>query len=402
MKAHILFIADGRSPTTQSWIRHTQTLNYRTSLISTYPCQPLENLENFEVQPIAFSRFSRGSNHKNTSAKKSPLRDLRKRITPILQFIRYRLGPLTVTQDQGKYQDLLKAIKPDLVHALRIPYEGMLASFTPPNIPLIVSTWGNDLTLHANKGWLMGRLTRRCLSRVDGLISDTQRDARLAIDWGLQPSKPKLVTVGSGGIDLAAIQASQGFSPSKYGIPKNATWVVNPRGLRPGSVHQEVFFEAIPKVHQRHPEVCFLCPNLASLKEAESWVQTFNLDDRTFLLPRLPQNELWSLFKLSRVFVSPSSHDGTPNALLEAMACGCFPIVGDIESMREWLTDGENGFLINPHDSNALAEGICKALEGPQLINEAADQNLAIIKNKAALNQTLPRIAAFYERFTTR
>ena len=41
--------------------------------------------------------------------------------------------------------------------------------------------------------------------------------------------------------------------------------------------------------------------------------------------------------------VSPSTHDGTPNTLLEGMACGSFPIVGDLESLREWIEPGLTG-----------------------------------------------------------
>lgn len=51
------------------------------------------------------------------------------------------------------------------------------------------------------------------------------------------------------------------------------------------------------------------------------------------------------LFRLSSVAVSPSLHDGTPNTLLEAMDCGCIIVTGDIESVREWINDGENGSL---------------------------------------------------------
>jgi hypothetical protein len=37
------------------------------------------------------------------------------------------------------------------VHALRIPFEGMLGSYTPAGIPFVAATWGNDLTLHARR-----------------------------------------------------------------------------------------------------------------------------------------------------------------------------------------------------------------------------------------------------------
>jgi glycosyltransferase involved in cell wall biosynthesis len=36
------------------------------------------------------------------------------------------------------------------------------------------------------------------------------------------------------------------------------------------------------------------------------------------------------------------------------MACGCYPVVGDIESLREWITPGVNGSLIDPGDVKAL------------------------------------------------
>jgi hypothetical protein len=44
---------------------------------------------------------------------------------------------------------LAAEIKPDIVHALRIPFEGMLATAAQLPIPLAVTIWGNDLTLHA-------------------------------------------------------------------------------------------------------------------------------------------------------------------------------------------------------------------------------------------------------------
>lgn len=65
MNAHILIVADGRSPTTRSWIQHIQSLGYALSLISTYPCEPPESLKHFHVLPIAFSRFSTGSSEKS-------------------------------------------------------------------------------------------------------------------------------------------------------------------------------------------------------------------------------------------------------------------------------------------------------------------------------------------------
>ncbi len=399
MKAHVLIVADGRSPTTKRWIENIQALDYQVSMISTYPCKRLDGLAHFNVLPIALSQFSSVRNTSGNSERQSIVKSMARRFMPLFQTLRYHLGPLTIPRVAGDYQKLLEKIKPDLVHALRIPYEGMLASFTPEAFPMVVAVWGNDLTLHARGSLLMKRWTRRCLKRADGLTSDTHRDTALAKDWGLHPGAPTLVVPGSGGLNLEAIRKADSFDPDHYGIPDSAAWIVNPRGLRPGSVHQKVFFAAIPQILKERPEVVFICPGLKGKHNVEGWIQSLGIGERAFLLPLLPQEELWSLMKRCPVFVSPSSHDGTPNSFLEALACGCFPVVGDINSLREWIEPGKNGLLVNPQDPDALANAILSSLRHPEVRETAADKNLALIKERAAQEATRPQIESFYEQF---
>lgn len=400
MKAHILIIADGRSPTTQSWIRNIQSYDYRVSLISTFNCTPLPYLENFHILPVAFSRFGSEQGAIKTELPKKDYKSILKRFSALLQKLRYWLGPLTLLKYAKPYKILVDQIQPDFVHALRIPFEGMLGSFTPKKFPFIAATWGNDLTLHAKGSPFMRLFTKRCLHRADGLTSDTHRDIQLAKDWGLNPLSPILVVPGSGGIDLQKIHNAREFNFEEYGISSSGPWVVNPRGMRPGSVHQDVFFRAIPKILEKQPDVCFICPGLKGIGQIEEWVKALKIQNNTFLLPKLPQVQLWALFKKSSIFVSPSSHDGTPNSLLESMACGNFPVVGDIESMHEWIEDGVNGYLVNPQDPDKLAEAILNALTDKALIVRAKQHNHVILHERAELCATLPMIDTYYAHIT--
>lgn len=398
MKGHVLIVADGRSPTALSWIKNIQSLNYKVSLISSFQCEKPVGVDHFHILPIAFSRFSTGTASPKKEGSGQRLKPFIKRFAPLLQKFRYILGPFSLLRFKGPYQNFVKEIDPDFVHALRIPFEGMLASYTPKDIPLIVAIWGNDLTLHAKGSWLMGKFTNQCLTRADGLTSDTRRDIRLAKEMGLKHKAPALYVPGSGGLDWEAIQKAPKFN-NHYGIPENTDWVVNPRGLRPGSVHQEVFFEAIPKVLAKRPNTSFVCPNLKSQPQAQAWMDEFNITGQTFLLPKLPQSKLWGLLKKSVLFISPSSHDGTPNTMLEAMACECVPILGNIESMREWVENGQNGLLVDPHDPEALAQAILDALQQPKFLDQANRINKEILQKRATEEVTLPRIDNFYSQF---
>jgi len=400
MTSHILILADGRSPTTQSWVKNIQTVGYQVSLISTFPCSPLEGLREFHVLPIAFSRYA-GGGHNSTYSRNSQfsIKNGVRQFAPLFQSLRYFLGPLSLLWYVKPYQRLIETIQPDIVHALRIPFEGMLGSFTPSTTPFLTATWGNDLTLHARGSWLMRRLTQRCLEHAAGLTSDTQRDVRLAQQMGLTATAPTLVVPGSGGLNLEAIQASTDFDAEHYGIPTSGDWVVNPRGIRPGSVHQEAFIAAIPRVLEKHTDAVFICPSLSGNDAIREQVTRLGIEKQTFLLPKLSQPALWALFKKAQVFVSPSSHDGTPNTLLEAIACGCFPVAGDIESLREWICPGENGLLVNPANPDEIADAIIHSLNSPDLRRAAARKNLEMIKQRADQNAIHPKIKQFYNQF---
>jgi len=201
---HILLVADGRSPTTIRWLDGLLALGYRVTLVSSHPCDTLTGIEALYVMPVAFSRFSSGQ--KSGSRKgKSLTRSLIKSFRGIFLEARYLLGPLSVQVYGPRFRRLVEQVKPDVVHALRIPYEGMLASFTPDGIPVAVSIWGNDLTLHAEHNRAMAALTRKTLQRANGLHTDTERDMRLARKWGFPADRPGLVAPGNGGIDLEQI-----------------------------------------------------------------------------------------------------------------------------------------------------------------------------------------------------
>ncbi|MBN1823326.1 MAG: glycosyltransferase family 4 protein [Endomicrobiales bacterium] len=62
-------------------------------------------------------------------------------------------------------------------------------------------------------------------------------------------------------------------------------------------------------------------------------------------------------------FILPSYGEGMPNSLIEAMACGLVCIASDIGGISEMISDGENGLLVRPGDSDGLYGAICRVLE---------------------------------------
>jgi glycosyltransferase involved in cell wall biosynthesis len=104
------------------------------------------------------------------------------------------------------------------------------------------------------------------------------------------------------------------------------------------------------------------------------------------------------LFRQAQITVSVTTHDGTPNTLLEAMACGSFPIVGDIEALREWITGGENGLLVDPGNPRDLADAILMVISRPDLRRQARDRNLQLVRERAEYGKVMQEAEEFYGR----
>ena len=379
---HILIVADGRSPITHSWIKMVSGLGWRVSLISTFPCEAVNGAELAGILPVGFSALG-GGQVSIAGGRGGWKRWLVSHFRPLAMTIRAFIAPLLLGRYQKQFSSIANNLKPDVVHALRIPFEGMLAESTPAHIPLIISIWGNDLTFHARTSPLMAAHTRRTLRRANGLLADAERDLPLARQWGFRENLPELVLPGNGGLDLDALKVVLEEKGLPFLLPEGRPIFVNPRGFRPGSVHQDVFFKSLPLVLKKIPGAFFVCTAMQGQPRAERWVEELNLGENVLLLPYLPQEQLWRLYSRAQIYVSLSSHDGTPNTFLEALACGCFPVVGDIASLREWLQNGENGLLVNPHDPQQAADAMIKAVVDEGLRFGALKKNYAMIQSRA-------------------
>lgn len=76
------------------------------------------------------------------------------------------------------------------------------------------------------------------------------------------------------------------------------------------------------------------------------------------------RDDVWGWMKRAAVFVSPSRFEGMPNAVVEAMTCGCPLVVSDIPAHREIL-DETSAVFVDPDDPVALTEGIVRLLDDP-------------------------------------
>ena len=409
----ICFVADARSPIALNWISHFTRRDHSVHVISTYPGAvgdvPGAMLHSV---PLAFSRLGQaekagaGMANGRRSKLKTALTGLRGGVLSSVSVNAHLwVTPVELHRHVPAVMALIDQISPDLVHAMRIPFEGILAAkAAPSSVPLLISVWGNDFTLCAANNHLIARQTRMALGRADALHCDCRRDLDLAIRaWGFDSKKPSVVLPGAGGVQASLFHPGEPDPQLRreLSIPDDAPVVLNPRGLR-GYVRNDVFFRAIPGILKQYPNVIFVCTGMQGNPVAEKWVKQSSIQESVRLLPSVPREKMAELFRLACIAVSPSLHDGTPNTLLEAMACGCFPVAGDIESVREWIADGANGLLCDPTDPVSLADVVVQALGDEQVRNAARNQNARLVAEHAEYSRVMQQAEAFYTEIVQR
>jgi len=379
----ILYVADGRSPIAQNWIRHFVERGDEIYLASTFACSLDFPVKGLEITPVAFSSIKKVTQRPGTASA---------RTVGLRTAIRQWFGPFTIRRAADRLRGFIERVNPDLVHAMRIPYEGMLAADAYTGAPLIVSTWGNDFTLHAPSTRLMEHYTQWTMKVADALHADCQRDVGLAHQWGFAKDKPSLVAPGNGGI------RSDIFYPPEKLVEEPV--IINPRGFRP-YVRNDLFFQAIPLVLAKHSNAKFLFALMAGETEAEEWVRELGVKGAVELLQPLSHPRMADVFRRAQIVASPSIHDGTPNSLLEGIGCGCFPVAGDLESIREWITPDENGLLFDSNNAQSIANAICTAIENNRLREKAEIFNREMIFTRAEYGQNMERAEEFYEKVTS-
>ncbi|MEK7214073.1 MAG: glycosyltransferase, partial [Chloroflexota bacterium] len=79
-------------------------------------------------------------------------------------------------------------------------------------------------------------------------------------------------------------------------------------------------------------------------------------------------------------------------------AVGVVPVVSDIPANREWIVNGQNGFLAPPADAGALAEAIHAALtQSEAWRQQAISRNKAVIRDRAVWQEQMRRIETAYQ-----
>ncbi|WP_188510976.1 glycosyltransferase [Conyzicola nivalis] len=256
---------------------------------------------------------------------------------------------------------IIEGFQPDIIHALRIPYEGLTVLGLRTNVPRIVSTWGSDFVPMASTDVLLSAWMKRLLKRASGFQSDSRQDIERAAGYGLSTTAPRFYSAGNFGVDndLFFVDAER---PS--GV------VVYPRKAK-ANANYAGFVEAAVQLSKRR-DLRFVAVGLLPVREQFVAQYGETALESITMTADLTRDEMAALMRSAEVVVSPTFWDGTPVTVLEAIASGAQVIAGELPELRTLKEDGMPIELIDASSTHAIADAISAALDLDQQVATAA------------------------------
>jgi glycosyltransferase involved in cell wall biosynthesis len=130
-------------------------------------------------------------------------------------------------------------------------------------------------------------------------------------------------------------------------------------------------------------------------KAAASW----GIGERVRFLPPIAHSDIDSYYRAAVTVVSVPASDGTPVAVLEALAIGRPVVATDLPSVRPWLEPFGARLMIPVDDAAATGAALREALEmTAQERNRFAAEGRAIVVDRADYSRNMERMEAIYRQ----
>ena len=303
----------------------------------------------------------------------------------------------------------MKEFKPHILHT-HMAKAGLLArvaaawfNLTHPSSRVrIVHTYHG----HVLEGYFSGPMTRlfitleRMLATVtDQLIAVSTRVREdLLVRYRIgTPSRFSVVALG---LDLDAFAAigeqQRAEARAALGLPPHAL-VITTVGRLTAIKNHALFLEMARLIAEARPDAVFLIAGGGELQsDLESAARAHGLVDRVRFLGW--RRDLATIYGATDVFVITSKNEGTPVALIEAMAAGVPGVATDVGGVRDVIADESMGRVVPPDDARALADAVMGLVDDARALKDisAAARKAALARfNFARLTGD---IAALYRR----
>jgi glycosyltransferase involved in cell wall biosynthesis len=254
---------------------------------------------------------------------------------------------------------------PHVVHVnLPGPQDGQLGLLVPlsrmagangvlvtEHLPMVSSTWKRRLFKRISYRWV-DKVATVCHANVPYLVGDQ-----------FVPDRKAVVVHNALRSDYGSgVEGTRAELAGRFGVPAGGVLVVFV-----GNLFKHKGLHRIIRALVQAPDRPWHLVVVGVGPEREPCIRRLNragLADRATFLGRVSPDDVERLLSIADVLALPSTQEGMPYVVLEAMASGVPVVATAVYGIPEMVAHGETGLLVEPRDDAGLREALISLVDG--------------------------------------
>ncbi len=155
--------------------------------------------------------------------------------------------------------------------------------------------------------------------------------------------------------------------------------------------------QAFSKVITSFPKTTLVLTGGDSFIEVKSKWESMKLSDKIDFLGWIDDADLPNLYSSCDILVLPSYNEGLPYVIIEALSSGLPIVATNVGGIAEVVTNGENGFIIEPGDLQALTSTLSILVSDSPLRAKMSQNNSIKAAAKYSVDEVINSIEKIFQ-----
>jgi glycosyltransferase involved in cell wall biosynthesis len=241
----------------------------------------------------------------------------------------------------------------------------------PTNIKKVISTWGSDISLYS---WVDSHQAnlKTCFSWADLVSAEKKVEEDDARRLGFTKEF------------LAPVYIHLGISESELNArnePPSTRKRILVKGYQggPGRALNALEVLLLNRKLLLDFEILVFSADEPVRIQVDKMRNKFLMNIRTF---SASHDAMRDYFSSARLSIGLSESDGLPASFVEAISVGCFAIQSQNSAAIEFISNGVNGFLVDPWNFEDIERSLIQGLTNDYLVDSASELNRDILRKK--------------------
>ena len=299
-----------------------------------------------------------------------------------------RLGRARYLLHAGRVQRIVRALQPDLLHAMHLTSYGYLAARCGVR-PTLSSVWGTDILEAPEWSPFHLYIARHALAGADHVTATGLRLASATLRYA---PRAKPVTVVPYGVDL------ERFQPPARDAARNGEVVIGSVGRLSIEKGLDVLLDAVARLQQSGVAVRAVLAGDGPLRaKLEAQAQQLGITSRVEFRGELPHEAVPDVLAELDIFVMPSKAEGFGVAALEAQAMELPVVASRVHGIPDVVRDGRTGLLVPPGNADPLASAIARLAGDRALRQQMGRAGRAFVQERYRWQDNVAQMERLYQ-----